>query len=58
MDIQTLTEKKKVLNETLSLKVAELQQMENARNQLTTEIIKMQGQVSLVEELLKAETPK
>ena len=58
MDIQTLTEKKKVLNETLSRKVAELQQMENARNQLTTEIIKMQGQVSLVEELLKAETPK
>ena len=58
MDIQTLTEKKKVLNETLSQKVAELQQMENARNQLTTEIIKMQGQVSLVEELLKAETPK
>jgi len=58
MDIQTLTEKKKVLNETLSQKVAELQQMENARNQLTTEIIELRGKINLIEELLKEETPK
>jgi len=58
MDIETLKNKKKNLSELLSRKVAELQNIENARNQFTTEIIEMRGKLALLEEILKEEIPK
>ena len=58
MDIKLLEEKKQNLSQLMNEKVSKLQQIENTRNQLTTEIIELRGKISLIEELLKAETPK
>jgi len=57
-DTKSLEEKKKNLSELMSRKVAELQQIENSRNQLTTEIIEIRGKIALIEEMLKEEIPK
>ena len=51
--IQNLDDKKKALEVLLQQKVAQMQNAENAKNQITTEVIELQGKMKMIDELIK-----
>lgn len=53
MDKKMLEEKKEFLTQLMQQKVGSLGQIDNARNQLTTEIVEIRGQIALLAELIK-----
>lgn len=53
--MQDLQNRQKDLEELLGRKVQELQNVDNVRNQLITEITKMQGKLDILKELIAEE---
>ena len=48
---QDLESKQKELETLVANKIQELQNVENMRNQLTTEIVKLQGKLEMIKEI-------
>jgi len=53
-----LKEKKEILEKKLNIKVEQLREVENTRNQLLTDVIETRAQVKILEELTKEENAK
>lgn len=53
MDIKSLQERKKAIELQLQQKTSQLQGIENARSQLTAEVLELRGKLNLLNELLK-----
>ena len=51
--IQKLKDKKKALQEALQQKTLQMQNAENVKNQITTEVIELQGKLKMIDELIK-----
>lgn len=51
--IQKLNDKKKALQEALQQKTLQMQNAENVKNQITTEVIELQGKLKMIDELIK-----
>ena len=47
-----LDDKKKALQDLLQQKAAQLQNADNIKNQITTEVIELQGKIKMIEELI------
>jgi len=53
MNKEMLENKKKILEGEIEKKMVQLQNTDNIRNQYTTEIVELRGQIKMLEELIK-----